>query len=121
MRGKRRILVIDDDEMMRSLYPDILEGYEIIPAKSSEEGLRLALNNNISLIILDILMPGMSGLELISEYNKRIPKSNRARVVVVTGSGNIRESDIKSYGIDALFYKPFKNDELVKCVSKYVH
>ncbi len=62
----RSILVVDDDEMLLAYMTEVLQfaGYEVYSATNGEEGLRLALEHEPSLALLDINMPGISGLEV---------------------------------------------------------
>ena len=68
----KRILVIDDDEVIRKLFSRALEvtSYEVHTAESGEKGLELLSASKYDLIFLDIYMPGMSGIEVMREIRK---------------------------------------------------
>lgn len=81
MSEKKKILVIDDDSMIVQVLADKLtsEGFEPITAKDGEEGIKLATSQNPDLILLDLLMPKMGGVEVMeklraaSDWGKNIP------------------------------------------------
>lgn len=77
---KKIVLVIEDEDALRMVLKDVLtvEGYEIQEAVNGIEGLELALRNHPDLILLDILMPKMDGLEMLKnlrsdEWGRRVP------------------------------------------------
>jgi len=86
MGSGETLLVVEDEEMLRSLAKDMLKrgGYKVIEAKSGEEGLKLyqEKGEEISLIILDLIMPGMGGKQCLAEILKI---DSRAKVVVASG------------------------------------
>lgn len=77
---KKIILVVEDEEPMLLVLRDVLkvEGYEVLEAKNGIEGLELALKDHPDLILLDILMPKMDGLEMLKnlradEWGRKVP------------------------------------------------
>ncbi|MGB2580090.1 MAG: response regulator [Minisyncoccia bacterium] len=77
---KKIILVVEDEEPLRMVLKDVLtvEGYGIIEAKNGIEGLDMALREHPDLILLDILMPKMDGLEMLKklredEWGRKVP------------------------------------------------
>ena len=80
-----RILVVDDEEEVREILAETLEdfGYAVLTAASGEEALPvLAGNGGVAMVITDVRMPGMSGLELADEIRRRWPK---VKVVLISG------------------------------------
>jgi len=81
-----RILVIDDEDVIRALVMEILEtgGHEVTGAESAENALALLEDTEFDLVVSDVIMPGLSGLELLEAV-----RSRRASlpVVLVTGAG----------------------------------
>lgn len=67
MENKKKVLVVDDDDNLRLALTDklIIEGYDAIEAKNGKEGLDKALDLHPDLILLDVLMPVMNGLEML--------------------------------------------------------
>jgi len=107
--GKKRILIVDDEEMVRTLMFEVFKffGYETETAENGIEALKQIAGKTYDLIITDYKMPKMDGLELtriIKMTNPSIP------VLVVTSNGPEREL-LKS-GALAYIKKPFKISEL---------
>jgi len=112
-----RILVIDDQEPIRSLLRRALEGagYEVLEASNGRLGLELYQEMSADLIITDIVMPEMDGLEMMLELNK-----NFLNVKVIAMSG-IQESEgplnvAKVLGARQTFQKPLDIEKLLSAV-----
>ncbi len=110
------ILVIDDEEIMRDILETLLtrEGYDVRLAGSGEEGLELARSKPFDAAIVDIMMPGISGIDTLDEL-KRIDED--LAVVIITAYASV-ESAIAAMKNGAFDYvtKPFKNDEVLVVV-----
>ena len=80
---KKRILVVDDDRFVRDVLVRFfsISGYEALPAGSGEEALGVLRENKVDLVVTDVNMPGMDGLEL----TRRIRDSFGIDVIVMTG------------------------------------
>lgn len=116
-----RILIIDDEERMCWALDRALshEGYQVITATRGLQGITLAQEMEPSLVILDLKMPDIDGIEVlrkIKELNKNIP------VVMITAHGTI-ETAIEAMKIGASDYitKPFKLEELKVLVKQALH
>jgi putative two-component system response regulator len=112
-----RILVIDDEDIIRSLMLEILEsvGHEVIGAETAERALGLLEESEFDLIVSDVVMPGLSGLELLGAVRER-----RASlpVVLVTGAGTYETlSQALTRGAAGLVTKPFAHEELQTAVA----
>lgn len=113
-------MIVDDEEFVREameLY-FITEGFHVFTAASGHEAIAVMDREKIHLAILDILMPGMDGIQLLREIKKRDPE---AEVVMASGCGTI-ESAIESMRLGAYDYvtKPILNfdEDLLKVVRK---
>jgi len=115
-----RILVIDDEAEVRSVFRDALEplGHEIIEAGDGDEGLRLAGSVAPDLVITDILMPGKEGLECIQEMRRLNPK---LRVIAMSGGITRGKVDVlklaRHLGAQRTLGKPFDLDEMLAAVE----
>ncbi len=114
------VLAIDDEQNIRRLIRNefSLEGYEVTTAKSGEEGLALIQQNRFDVVLLDIKLPKMNGIEVL----KRIKEiSDSIEVIMITGYGDI-QSAVDSLKLGARDYvtKPFKLDDLLTIVQKAV-
>jgi DNA-binding NtrC family response regulator len=114
------VLVIDDEQNIRRLILNefTLEGYNVSTAKDGEEGLAKVRSQPLDVIILDIKLPKLNGVEVlkkIKEFSKSI------EVIMITGYGDIK-SAVASLKLGAKDYvtKPFKLDDLLSVVHKAV-
>jgi DNA-binding NtrC family response regulator len=113
-----KILVVDDEEGARDLFNTILtdEGYDVALANGGEEALGLFKGNPFDLVITDIKMPVMDGLQLLQEIRKMGSKTD---VIMVTAYGEV-ESYLKAMSLGAAEYinKPIRIKELKQIVHK---
>ena len=112
-----RVLVIDDERVIRELMCEILEraGYETVGSGTADDALSLLMDNEIGLVVSDIVMPGLTGLELLEEVRARRPS---LPVVLVTGAGTYENlSQAVTRGADGLVIKPFSHADLQKAVA----
>jgi len=109
MENKTRILVVDDEEDILELvrYNLFSEGYEVICAASGEEALELVRQDAVTMILLDLMLPGISGLE-VTKILKSDKKTRNIPIIVITAKGD--ETDIVvglEMGADDYITKPF--------------
>jgi DNA-binding NtrC family response regulator len=113
-----RILIIDDEPVMQDILATLLrrEGFAVLQATTGEEGLRLADEQEVDLVLLDLMLPDRHGLEVLAELKKRDPE---IVVVVITAFSSV-ESAITAMREGAFHYipKPFKNQEVILTVRK---
>jgi DNA-binding response OmpR family regulator len=107
-----KILVVDDELEVRMMLRDLLgrEGFEVILASDGEEGVALADTENPQVILLDISMPGMDGVECCRKL-KADNETSSIPVIMVTAYWD-RKTDAIEAGADDFVYKPFDPDEL---------
>lgn len=116
--SKAKVLVVDDEENIRDALEGILcdEGYEVIAVGEGETALRTIGSNDIDLILLDIWMPGIDGIQTLKILKNLEPD---IEVVMMSGHGTI-ETAVKATKIGAFDFieKPFSMDKLLSVVSK---
>jgi two-component system phosphate regulon response regulator PhoB len=110
-----KILIVEDEEEIRELvaYNLVKQGYLAITAETGEEGLRLVRSENPDLIVLDLMLPGVDGLEVCRTL-KRDPETGTIPIVMLTAKGE--EADIVAgleLGADDYLTKPFSPRVLV--------
>jgi CheY-like chemotaxis protein len=114
MHPQRKILVVEDDEVLASVVEAMLvfDGYEVQSAKDGNEGYRTYILFQPDLILTDIQMPRKNGLELMKEIRAHNPK---VRAIYMSGNpGRFRgllEEEAEKYRVDVL-QKPFSAAEL---------
>jgi two-component system NtrC family response regulator len=115
---KPKILVIDDDTSLRRVLEYNLQeaGYDVTPAASGEEGLRLFDEETPGLVITDMKMPGMDGMQVLKGVRERSPE---ALVIMITAFGTV-DVAVEAMKAGAYDYitKPFNREELRLTVAK---
>jgi CheY-like chemotaxis protein len=91
----KKILLIEDEFFIRDLYERYLKksGYEVLTAVDGEDGLNKALNNQVDLILLDIMMPKMTGIEVLEKIKQDNSIGKNTPVYLLTNQ--VQESIIK--------------------------
>ncbi|UFS70960.1 sigma-54 dependent transcriptional regulator [Geomonas sp. RF6] len=115
---KKRILVIDDDDSLRRVLEYNLqeERYLVVSAASGEQGLRLFAEEKPALVITDLKMPGMDGLQVLKAVKASSPET---LVLVITAFGAIDNAvEVMKLGAYDYITKPFNRDELKLTVRK---
>ncbi|MBI5376733.1 MAG: diguanylate cyclase [Candidatus Schekmanbacteria bacterium] len=117
---KYKILVIDDEEIMRSMLNDVLcdEGYDVDVASNGFEGINKIKSKYYDLIITDIIMPELDGMEVLKKAKEISPQSD---VLVMTGYASV-ETAVKSMRLGAADYivKPFNIDQIQIVISRTI-
>jgi FixJ family two-component response regulator len=110
---ERTLLLVDDEENVTSALVRLLrrDGYRILKAASGEEGLAMLAENQIGVIISDQRMPGMSGVEFLSEVKTRYPETVRIVLSGYTELNSVTEA-INRGAIYKFLTKPWEDDLL---------
>jgi DNA-binding NtrC family response regulator len=115
---ERVILIVDDEEGLREGLGKLLEdeGYVVLCAETGEEALDVLQQSRTDLVLTDMRMPGMDGIELLKKIRERYGDLG---VIILTGYGQI-ESYIEAMNFGAIEYvsKPFKIKELKFIINK---
>lgn len=115
-----QILVVDDEPLIRQSLYEILriEGYRVQAASSAEEALNLIKKMPVDIIVTDMKLPKMSGIELLSHVKKDYPKTE---VIVITGYGSIETAvDAMKKGAYDYITKPINDQEIKVIITKII-
>ena len=117
-----QILVIDDDRHMRTVCSRVLStaGWSVICAENGDEGLQKLKSgaHNIDVVLLDQLLPGMSGMEVLDQIRAMDPD---LPVIIMTGSATEESAaEIKRQGACACLPKPFTPEQIRAVIKKAV-
>jgi len=119
--SKTRVLLVDDEEDLSLVLAERLEmkGFIARGAVSSEEALNLIENEEYDIMIIDIKMPGIGGLDLMQRVKQIRPKT---QIILFTGHGTEKEgaAAINDGAFDYLI-KPIKIDDLIDKINKAVN
>ncbi|HSH68895.1 MAG TPA: response regulator transcription factor, partial [Deferrisomatales bacterium] len=110
--GESRILVVDDDAELCELLVDYLsrEGFRVEAVQDPQQGLARALEGEHALVVLDVMLPGMSGFEVL----RRLRETSRVPVLMLTARGDDVDRIVGlEMGADDYLAKPFNPRELV--------
>ena len=115
-----RILVVDDDPQIRRVMRVTLtgQGYEVDDARSGEDALETLREERFDLVLLDMNMPRMSGLELLEAMKKDAAMKKIPVVLVTTEESDEQTQRGLEAGAAAYVKKPFKNEELIAVVQR---
>ena len=118
-----RVLVTEDSEINRQVFMNMFEQLGVVGrfAGSGPVALDILRKETFNLLIMDIQMPGMSGLEMIEHYHETTPVADRAPVAVITGdaTADIRD-ECERLGVRAFLPKPVSLDELRQVIADCV-
>jgi DNA-binding NtrC family response regulator len=115
--AERLLIVEDEDTLCKSLQRVFVkEGYEVDIADSAESAFALLDGRTYDLIITDIILPGISGIELLSKYRKQNPSQ---KVIIITAFASLATAveAIKAGACDFII-KPLMHDEMKRAVRK---
>lgn len=111
-----QVLVVEDHDEARKLVEDLLnsEGFDVVTAANGAEALRMLKTMTPDLIVLDLLLPWVNGVEVLSTM-RQTPVLTRVPVLVTTGSST-QEGDLAGFGPLVVLRKPLDTDAVVKTV-----
>jgi DNA-binding NtrC family response regulator len=113
-----RILIVDDDENIRKALATILEeeGYQVDSAENAKQAIEKTNKNFYNLALIDIRLPDMEGIELLTKMRDTTPKM---RKVIITGYPTLQNAiEAVNKGADAYIVKPFDIDEILKTIRE---
>jgi DNA-binding response OmpR family regulator len=116
------ILVVDDSEHILTLMEQMLlqEGYSVITALTGEIALEIFNSQTIDLILLDVIMPGISGLEVLAAVRASKPESKRTvPVIIVSVKSSIEDIDAAiAAEVNSYVVKPFRTEALIERIAQ---
>ena len=121
MKGK--ILVIDDEELVAKTIEKLLrrEGYEVVSVRNGAEALRQVEAQKFDLLVTDIRMPSMNGIETIRQIRNQLASKGKPQIpeICITGyADNDLNRQAQELGVSDYLYKPFDLNEFLSCVKR---
>jgi chemosensory pili system protein ChpA (sensor histidine kinase/response regulator) len=112
------VLLVEDDRSVRRYLEVTLQrsGYRVVTAADGLEAMKLALSNDIDVVVTDAIMPHLSGQEL-ARFLRSNAKLSHVPIVLLTGQENKPGAAAPDDPIDVCLYKPVSAGELAKCVA----
>ena len=111
-QDKRRVLVVDDNQDIRELVMHILDadGFHVFSAENGEGALAILRSNSVDLILLDVMMPGTSGLQVLEEIRTgSLKRLHEVPVIMITAMASTDDVDkALAIGANSYIVKPFR-------------
>jgi len=120
LTDKARILVVDDEETIRESMSELLEhaGYAVDTAENGKEGVEKSFKNFYNLALVDIRLPDMSGIALLTAMRETTPKMVK---LIVTGYPLLENAiEAVNKGADGYIVKPFKTEQLLSAIEEHL-
>jgi DNA-binding NtrC family response regulator len=120
LTDKARILVVDDDEIIRESISALLEdaGYGVDTAENGKEGVEKSFKNFYNLALVDIRLPDMSGIALLTAMKETTPKMIK---LIITGYPTLENAiEAVNKGADGYIVKPFKTEQLLSAIEEHL-
>jgi len=113
-----RILIVDDDENIRKVLKTILEeeGYAVDEAEDAKKAIEKSRRNVYNLALIDIRLPDMEGIELLTRMKDKVPKM---RKIIITGYPTLQNAiEAVNRGADAYILKPFDMEKVLATIKE---
>ncbi len=125
MTLKKRILLLDDDHLVTLTLSRLLtsEGYEVIAIKDGQQAITKVSEMDFHLIITDIRMPGVDGVEVVEKIRAILKSSGRDPIpeIFITGFAEGNQHDqAKNMQASDLIYKPFDKDQFLASIKEHI-
>lgn len=119
-----KILVVEDDTYIRDLYEEILkgEGFEVTVAVDGEDGVVKARDGGYDLVLLDVMMPKLNGLQVLQKLNEQAPQTPNKKIVLLTNLAQdpVVTEALKTGASDFLLKADLNPGQLVEKVKGYL-
>ncbi|RLI82850.1 response regulator [Archaeoglobales archaeon] len=116
-KRNKRILLVDDDELLRGILATMLSDYTVIEADNGKTAVELYRIHKPDLVLMDIIMPVMDGVAATKEILKEDPS---AVILAITAFGTLRGKEMIEAGAKELISKPITRKGLNEVVEKYL-
>jgi len=115
--GKIKVMIVDDEVAMREILKLMLKDFIVIEATNGKEALELFKMEKPDIVLMDIMMPIMNGVDATKEIKKIDPK---AKVVAITAYASSKGEKMAAAGADYILRKPFTRKEVITLIEKIV-
>jgi len=117
-----RVLVADDDRQLQLLLNVLLTraGFEVEFASDGKEALQKSIGDSYDAIMLDLILPNISGIEILSRLEKEKPESLK-KIIVITGASRGIIDQVDGSRVHAILRKPFDIQDVIRLTAQCVH
>jgi len=112
-----KIMVVDDETAMREILKIMLKDYKVIQASNGREAVELYQRERPDLVLMDVMMPIMNGIDATAEIKKMDPN---AKIVAITAYASSKGEKIVEAGADFILKKPFSRKDVIGLIEKII-
>lgn len=118
----RNVLVVDDESLIRQIISIILKsaGYKVVEAVSGNDALSKMTGRNFGLVITDLRMPGMDGIEFIKQLRSESAYRSVPVIMLTSEFSDFKKSEAEIAGVSEWIVKPFIRQQLLQSVRKFM-
>ena len=121
---KKKILLVDDEELVIRSVGKLLQkqGYDVVMANSGEEAVKFVQDGIFGLVVLDVRMPGMNGIETVKSIRQFQKQEGRKAIpeILITGyADEVMMKEAEALKVADCLYKPFDVRDFLNCVNKH--
>lgn len=111
-----RVLIADDEILIVELLSLILSNYAVVSARNGKEAIEKYIEFKPDLVLMDIMMPLMNGIEATKEILQIDP---HAKILAVTASAEVKTKEILDSGVSGILEKPFTPEQLLDTIESF--
>lgn len=123
-KGQKNVLVVEDEKYLRELYVEILKdaGFDVVSASDGEEALNAILEGGHDLVLLDIMLPKMDGLEILEKLKSSTPKAPNGPIIMLTnlGQDSIVAESVTLGAQGYMIKSDYTPDQIIEEVKTYL-
>jgi len=112
-----KVMVVDDEIAMREILKIMLKDFKIIEASNGREAIELYKKEKPDLVLMDVMMPIMNGIEATAEIKKIDPN---AKIIAITAYASSKGEKVLEAGASYILKKPFTRRDVIKMIEKIV-
>ncbi|MFZ2196097.1 MAG: response regulator [Thermodesulfovibrionales bacterium] len=118
----RNVLVVDDESLIRQIISIILKsaGYKVVEAVSGNDALSKMTGSTFGLVITDLRMPGMDGIEFIKQLRSESAYRSVPVIMLTSEFSDFKKSEAEIAGVSEWIVKPFIRQQLLQSVRKFM-
>ena len=121
----KKILLVDDEELVIRSVGKLLQkqGYEVLMASSGEEAINLVQKEIIDLVVFDVRMPQMNGIEAIKairQYQKKVGRKAIPEILITGYADEHMMEEAEELKVADCLYKPFNVRDFLTCIKKHL-